>query len=516
MKYVGECAPAWSFGNPSPLRCSKEDVKMPLLRSKFRSILGSSLDRFEGSTKSKSGTNDDIFRSINRKSGFTFSKNKRNREIVDSATEKVPGPGSYDVGYHDLARKSKPFPSNRIDDQRSNRYINAYETHMAAKSLLEKGGDTEDNTHTIAYRATQGLGVSMPYRYDSKPDTQTSDTVGPGSYNIKRDILKPNAIIFSKGYKVRESVSCDKIYDSADSLDCLRKPRSKVGTIGRARRILENRENRPEIGPTTYETISIDWGRTQGGLLGWPDRDEISKDSNLNRSVDDRFMKIKETPGPMDYDVKVDFTKSKANLNVHFNKAQRFQRDLGSTSEKVGPGSYTRNIFDRITKGMGWKEPKKDKLLEYIPGPGDYDIKSELKDTSHKWIVLENMTYSIKPDKSVFNVGPGGYNPNKDSVLPNKKILTIGTVAKPFKVESQKSPGVGSYDISTKSIELDKKYHKGTTFGHAKRSVDEEIPYLSPGPGYYTLKPTVPAMPPYDEVRMIKEQMAKQLVSKLT
>ena len=253
MKYIGDSTPAWSIGKEKKNGNTFEGSKWSLDSLNFGSLKASkTLDTIG----TKLSTTDELLKSQYRKTAFTFSKVARTSAALSKSAEKIPGVGQYDIGYYDLSRNGPPKRTGKFKGSKDTLAYQIYKHSLTGS--LEKP-EIRELPYTIAYRAQKGLGFSMQYKTDPTPPVVPPE-VGPGLYDIEKSFLsvipKIKGVKFSKKGLQKTSTlnkSADDLYKLSDSLEELRKPRSKRGTFGKSSKgVLPPPTTKPEVGPGAY------------------------------------------------------------------------------------------------------------------------------------------------------------------------------------------------------------------------------------------------------------------------
>ena len=502
MKYVGDNAPVWTIGHSQrhPLFAHDDGKANIFLTS------GGGMPVKKASPKA-----DKILKSreINEKYKFvpTFSKAKRNPLRMTTDTEKVPGPGSYDVGYHDLARN---LYSNRKGFIPVN-YKQKISYHAAMHATPGVGSYTVNND-TIAYRATQGLGANMGYKTEELPPD--INPVGPGQYDVDYEKIekstKPESkkIGFSKAERNlkwllnnHETADVQTIYKIPDSLDELRKPCSIAGNLSKSERV-------DYIGPgklKEYEKensnrseIKYNWGyeayknrkmKEKGPSLG-------GKSTYLPESS------FASVPGPGEYGLLDEFSKGRRAVSMTKGKRNNLHN---SNSVDIGPGAYD-VIIQKNTNGPILVAPsrRRTKRKEAMPGPGQYDPTVK-KSKAHCYSM--SLSEREPPRRGLKHLyvapGPGSYEPSFNQLWKKAPGVMIKSTEKssriqPMKSEMSDGPAVGSYFLE----DLEKSGSSvGVSFSRAKRMKNNaEISEI--GSGKYDLKPTFPQIARYEATKL--------------
>lgn len=321
-------------------------------------------------------------------------------------------------------------------------------------SLLTPG----PGTYEIKSTAVEGPKFSMPGRSSSK---KLDNMPGPGHYDHSQT-----------EQNVRE-----------------RAPAYKIGT--------EARTERPQSayvpGPGTYSVDKKDLGPKWG--FGSQSRDNIFKI---------------EVPGPGTYNM------PSSQSNRGFSMTGR--KPDSPKDQNPGPGAY--NPAPVRPKSPNWtlgKSPKgESRNNSMAPGPGAYNIKSELNSSAPVFGTStrgplngsintpgpgqynENFkntgpAYSMRPKTATKNAssvpGPGQYNP---SASCGNFSWTIGKEAKGLNLAQEKkraAPGPGQYNV-TKGL-------GGPKWGFGSSGRNNAKKDFTPGPGAYSSYSTIGNLPSY-------------------
>lgn len=185
-------------------------------------------------------------------------------------------------------------------------------------------------------------------------------------------------------------------------------------------------------------------------------------------------------PGPGAYSPALNRTASPAYSIARSPKADTIR------SQTPSPAAYCPSPLLKTSPSYGIGAGKRDvgKLVNESPGPGTYTVKAQ----------PESPQFSMKlklqsEGKREELPGPAHYSPSSSQILTRARTPVIGREAKlPATLEAQQPPP-GAYNIS-RSLAGPR-----FSFGRSQRSQPRQD--RSPGPGQYTLPPTVANVPTY-------------------
>lgn len=164
-------------------------------------------------------------------------------------------------------------------------------------------------------------------------------------------------------------------------------------------------------GPGQYEQDKFKKGNYQ-----------YSMGQKLNTASNER------NPGPGTYN-------HKGTLEVPSSKFGTSQRISLNPNEKGSPGPGQHNPdFKKVKNdapryGFGSESRNSSKLKNYVPGPGNYELRTLIGD-GPKQTMHATIDYTPAKKENAFKPGPGQYNDNFTSVKKREAAYKIGTATR--------------------------------------------------------------------------------------
>ena len=348
-------------------------------------------------------------------------------------------------------------------------------------------------THKPAGKTNKRLGRQ---RLGSRDKPTLSDTPGPGAYHPREPV---HPLQFSMGNK---TYSLSPAGESAVGPGQYRPnyqaiQSAKLFTFGTGKRSNLHTFDKT-LGPRSYNlpevqlSPSYSFGkshresRNYAAQLPSPCQYQIEsgfngKQAKTMAAKNSMQHKDAEVPGPGSYQAEVTprvttFSLKKAKRNTALDQ---------TNFARAGPGAYSPVYPTHGSRKTSFGTSKRPPLASqtYSPGPGAYSPQAVLK---------EPLQYTMAGKKnsrtpSGQSPGPGQYSPQ--SSVGNGPVIGTGQRSNIAKSRPQTNPGPAHY-FSATTISGPK-----WSFGRDLREKFEEDP--EPGPGQYTILPTVPDVPRY-------------------
>lgn len=509
MKYIGDSTPAWSFSKKpkaglDDYRTETTNCDIPDLSEgvkKFRStqvswtIPKSVQPRTPSAANSKSymvppvgAYNITNEMGQGKRSSTANSANFQGASSRNSMyrTEATPGVGRYNLRRRVFSSSLGFSFGSKVDD-------------AWRKPQTPGPADYTSVAHTISHRsAVSAHHGGLKPRPDSRQ--QQDEEI---KHEVQTDVdtnATQTGSVFRK-HKSSDPVSEEgrKLYLLPDSMEALRKTSSKIGTFSRSKSIgNDDNEAKQTPGPGFYNphTDYIRLGMQKG--KGY---------SLTSKSVDHKD-KTPPVPGPGMYPL----PSSISNTGWSLSKAKRLLNAiLGESSRNPGPGTYNPvPVVMARTASLTQDPREKQPTKAYIPGPGTYNLRknpgANTPTFSFRARTKFNSPFPAEVEKNYAMLEkegyiPKDYSPDYKAVLPQERKITFAKSSRPDLGRNPTTgPGIGAYDVPRDGVE----YHTGCTFGSAKRTQEfkEDDIFPLPGPGSYTLKPTVPQLQIYEQQKL--------------
>ncbi len=484
MKYIGVSTPAYSF--------SKQ-----LKRS----------DRADEKVTKNASFNDiaDLIKK-NRSAHIAWTFDKRPRPMPGDDAPPSPPVGSYELRRDPLAHIDNP--SKLVADKKKK---------FSRDAIYRKDFGAPPGAYDLLTNYHPKPGVSMAHKGEDQA-LLSNKNPGPGAYRLLNETIEKTAQEKKKQYQrrnllrnkaesrrttersedTRDAEETRSMYLLPDSLDELRKYRSKRGTFaqsGLPKSLDQSRKKqKPLPGPGSYyftfDMIKESMERGRGAKI-------LGKLKPSYSTADD-------TPGPGRYEVASAAGKLRPAFSV-----PRSQREVESQASKrlPGPGHYELQLPARTSKSASMSRDKRhiellDSVKSSTPGPGTYNLWPAKRDGPMFSIRLKTKQHSLfTSTKHSAKLGPGCYEPDYNSVFSKTRTTEFPKTARDSveRSRSAKLPGVGDYSIEREGANL----KTGFTFTRGGRGLaPKEDPFPQPGPGAYTLKPTVPQLQKHEQDKL--------------
>ena len=302
-----------------------------------------------------------------------------------------------------------------------------------------------------------------------RPELPNINNPGPGAYNIRNkfpegpsySIVKPTKLF--KDNADKEQIPGPGSYNVTNT----RKINLKNSyTFGQKYKSHE-KDNSPVPGPGSYE--AKEFFGNEGKKISMGPKYNSKFDSN---------------PGPGQYDTKnynsIIFKKLP---DIKLGKANRFL-NANNAKNNPGPGRYNSidsGISSRV-KSPSWKmgtSERKPLNVSDSPGPGSYDLRTNLGDDAPQYSMRQKEKYS---DNKVVSPGPGRYNSDEYNTHRRYPAWKMGTGQRDEDLRRhirEGFPGPGAYMSNDFNLQNSPKYKFGT--GERVKDRTNGIP----GPGSY-------------------------------
>ena len=485
MKYIGVSTPAYSFSK-KPKYSGKEDEKV-----------------------TKNVSFHDLAELIkkNRSARIAWTFDKRPRPMPGDDAPQSPPVGSYEMRKEPLAHLDNP--SRQAHDRKKK---------FSRDTIYRKETGAPPGAYDLTTNYYPRPGASMGYKGEDLA-LQSNKNPGPGAYELTSATIEKAALEKKKLYQRRNLLrskaearratersedtqdlakETQSMYVLPDSLEELRKGRSKKGTFPQAGLSKSSdkprKREKPQPGPGSYY-FSFDLIK---------DSMEKGRGAKILGKLKPGYSTADDTPGPGKYEVGASAGKFRPAFSM-----PKSLRDLGLLSKKglPGPGDYDLRLPARATKSASMSRDRRhiellDSVKSATPGPGAYDLVPEKRDGPQFSIRLRTRQHSsFNSAKQSRKLGPGCYEPDYNSVLSRTRTTEFPRSVRDAleRSRSAKRPGVGDYSIEREGANL----KTGFTFSSARRGLSpREEPFPLPGPGAYTLKPTVPQLQKHEQDRL--------------
>lgn len=485
MKYIGVSTPAYSFAKQLK-RTGKED---------------------EAATKNASFLDLAELIKKNRSVQIAWTFDKRPRPMPGDDAPPSPPVGSYELRRDPLAHIDNP---SKLAPDKKKKY--------SRDAIYRKEDGAPPGAYDLISYYRPKPAASMAYKGEDRA-LQNNKNPGPGAYQLDHVTIEKEAQTKKRQYQRRALLrskaesrrATERSFDTRDgdaetrsmyvlpdSLDELRKFRSKRGTFaqsGLSKSLDKPRpKGNPEPGPGSYH-FTFDLIR---------EAMERGRGAKILGKLKPSYSTADDTPGPGRYKVAGEAGKSRPAFSL-----PRSQRDRDSQARQglPGPGHYELRQPGRTSQSASMSRDRRrielqDAVLAATPGPGAYDLIPEKRTGPQFSIRLKTKQHSIfTSDKQSRKLGPGCYEPDYNSVFSKTRTTEFPKTARDSleRTRSAKLPGVGDYSIEREGANL----KTGFTFTRGPRGLSpKEEPFPLPGPGAYSLKPTVPQLQKHEQDKL--------------
>ena len=323
------------------------------------------------------------------------------QRFEDKQAEEIPGPGNYQAKSHiaegpqysiyqkrDNKIEQTPGPGDYNNPEKEQKGV------TIGRRITEREGD--DLPGPGNYQDKTHIGEGAKYSIYQKREQKIEQTPGPGEYEELSEAKK--GVVIGKRIQEREAEE-------------LPGPGNYEGNTyvgeGPQYSMYPKREHKIDFtpGPGDYEQVS----QKQKGVI-------------IGQRLKDKY--VEELPGPGNYEGKTHIGEG-AQYSIYQKREQKIE-------QTPGPGDY--NNPNQEQKGVTIGKRFENKPAEDIPGPGNYQAKSHIKEGPQYSI------YQKREQKINFTPGPGDY----ESVKDEQKGIIIGQRLK--ERDAEELPGPGNYE----------------------------------------------------------------------